>query len=79
MGTWHKRQILKGELGELSKIQEEIEEAFDAEEQGQKIMLLIELADIVGAAGLVAEKHGMTLDDLVAFAKLRSEVMRNDK
>ncbi len=77
MGAWHKRKIVKGNLGEISKIQEEVEEALDAEEQGQKVMLLIELADIVGATGLVAEKYGMTLDDLVAFAKLRSEVMRN--
>lgn len=77
MSKWHKSKIVKGELGELSKVQEELEEALDAEEQGQTLMLLFELSDIIGACGLVAAKHGMSLDDLVKFSKLRSEVAKN--
>lgn len=74
MSRWHKKSIKKGVLGELSKIQEELDEACDAEEQGQLLMLFFELSDIIGACGLVAQKHGMSLDELVKFSKLRSEV-----
>lgn len=75
---FHKREIPRGVYGELSKIKEELEEAYDAEEQKQDLMLLIELADIVGAAAGVSEKYGMSLDQLVAFAKLRSQVAQEE-
>jgi hypothetical protein len=74
MSRWHKRPIPKGELGQLSKITEELHEARDAEEQGQDLMLMFELSDIIGACGLVAKRYGFTLDQLVRFSKLRSEV-----
>lgn len=74
MSQWHKREISKGVFGELSKIKEELEEAYDSEEQGQTLMLMFELSDIIGACGGVASKYGLTLDDLVKFSKLRSEV-----
>jgi phosphoribosyl-ATP pyrophosphohydrolase len=77
MSKWHKRVIIQGKLGELSKVEEELEEAFDAEERGQTLMLLFELSDIIGACGLVAAKYGLSLDDLVKFSKLRSEVAKN--
>lgn len=77
MSKWHVREIQKGQLGELSKVYEEYLEALDAQEQGQVLMLLFELSDIIGACGLVAAKHGMGLDDLVKFSKLRSEVAKN--
>jgi phosphoribosyl-ATP pyrophosphohydrolase len=76
MSKWHTAEIQKGELGKLSKIQEELDEARDAEAQGQTLMLLFELSDIIGACGLVAQRHGMSLDDLVKFSKLRSEVAK---
>lgn len=75
MSKWHVRDIKKGTYGDLSKIQEELDEAVDAEEQGQKLMLFFELSDIIGAVGGVANKHGITLDDLVKFSKLRTEVL----
>ncbi len=78
MSDWHIRKIPKGTYGELSKIKEELEEAYDSEERGQVLMLLFELSDIVGAAGGVAAKHGMSLDDLVTFSKLRSEIAIKD-
>lgn len=71
---FHQKEISKGVLGELSKIREELEEAEDAEEQGQDLMLLVELSDLVGAVGLVSEKYGISLDQLVTFAKLRRKV-----
>lgn len=74
MSKFHKREIKKGIYGELSKIEEELQEAYDAQEQGQDLMLLIELSDMIGAIEGVAKKHGMTLDQLKTFAKLRSQV-----
>lgn len=71
---FHKREIQKGTYGELSKIQEELEEAFDAEEQGQDLMLLIELSDMIGAIEGVAKKYGFDLERLQKFAELRSQV-----
>lgn len=42
---FHNRQIIKGEYGKLSKIEEELDEARDAAEQGIDLMVLIELSD----------------------------------
>ncbi len=78
MSDWHIRKIPKGTYGELSKIKEELEEAYDSEERGQILMLMFELSDIIGAAGGVAAKYGMKLDDLVTFSKLRSEIAIKD-
>jgi hypothetical protein len=46
---YHKKDIKKGVLGEFSKIQEEVEELEDAIAQGNKVLALCELCDIVGA------------------------------
>ena len=81
MSKWHKKEISKGVLGELSKIREELEEAEDALEQDQILMLLFELSDICGAAGLVAEKltnGAFNIDELVKFSKLRTKVAKNE-
>lgn len=74
MSKFHKRKIKKGVYGELSKIEEELQEAYDAEEQGQDLMLLIELSDMVGAIEGVAKKYGITMKQLRDFSKLRSKV-----
>jgi hypothetical protein len=78
MSKFHTYDIGKGVYGELSKIKEELEEAFDAERQGQELMLLIELSDIVGAVEGVAKKYGFTIEQLLTFARLRSEVAINE-
>jgi hypothetical protein len=65
--SYHLKKIPKGELGKLSKIQEELLEAIDAEEQGVDIMILIELSDVIGAieAYLLRKYAGYVgLDDL---------------
>lgn len=71
---YHLTEIPKGTIGEISKIKEEILEAEDAKEQGIEIMVLLELADAVGAIELYLEKHHPTvkLQDL----KLMSDVTR---
>jgi hypothetical protein len=71
---FHRRDISKGTYGELSKIKEELEEAFDAQEQGQTLMLLIELSDIIGAVEGVSKKYGFSIEQLLDFARLRSSV-----
>lgn len=71
---FHTRKIEKGVYGELSKIKEELEEAYDAEKQGQDLMLLIELADMIGAIEGVAKKYHLTVEQLLEFARLRSKV-----
>ncbi len=46
---YHIKKIKKGTLGEISKIREELEELEDAMIQQNKILMLCELSDIVGA------------------------------
>lgn len=64
---YHLAKITKGALGELSKIQEELDELKDAETQGIKIMQLVEASDLLGALEKWLEvKHpGTTLKDLI--------------
>lgn len=68
---YHKTSISKGVLGELSKIREELEEAFDAEEQNNKVMVLVELSDIIGAISLYIEKNhnNIKINDLVIMSE----------
>ncbi len=77
---YHVKKIAPGQFGELSKIQEEIEEAFDAEEQGNKLMVLVELADIIGAIdGYLALKfkNTLTVQDLVKMAEATRRAFEN--
>lgn len=60
-------EIPKGEFGEISKIEEELCELVDADSQGNKIMVLCELSDLLGAVEGYLEKHhpSMSLSDLL--------------
>ncbi len=66
---YHLTEIKKGELGELSKIQEELDEVKDAAAQGVKVMELVELSDMIGAVVRYLERHHpmTTLHDLIAM------------
>lgn len=69
---YHKREIRKGVYGEISKIQEELQETEDAESQKNPVMVLVELSDILGAIdGYLKKKFKgvVTLDDLVTMAR----------
>lgn len=74
MSGFHRKEIKKGVYGELSKIEEELQEAYDAEEQGQDLMILIELSDMIGAIEGVSKKYGMNIEQLLKFSRLRSKV-----
>ena len=69
---YHLTPIPKGQVGELSKILEELHEAMDAEAQGSKIMLLVELSDLYGALQLYLSKYfpNMTMQDLKAMSEI---------
>lgn len=61
--SWHQTEISKGVFGELSKVAEELAELADTIEQGQPVMTLIELSDIVGAVDGVLARHGSSVED----------------
>jgi len=65
---YHKRKIQKGVLGETSKIREEYEEFLDAIEQGNPVMKLVELCDLIGAIEAYVEmRHNITLNELIVM------------
>jgi NTP pyrophosphatase (non-canonical NTP hydrolase) len=66
----HAVRIKKGKLGEISKIQEELDELKDAEKQGVKILIYSELADLFGSIRAYALKHNLKMSDLHDMAKL---------
>jgi hypothetical protein len=69
---YHDKRINKGLVGETSKIQEELEELLDMESQRpkNKLGMLIELSDMVGAIKAFLARHHPTLSlaDLEAMA-----------
>lgn len=78
---YHLVAIQKGELGELSKIQEELDELKDAMAQGSRIMAAVELADLVGAIDAFLTRHlpGITLDDLRTFSAITQRAFQNGR
>lgn len=76
---YHVTVIKKGELGEISKIKEEVDELVDAELQGCKVMVLVELADLLGAvdAYLEKKKYGITLEDLHVMSRITKRAFVN--
>jgi len=66
---YHKNEIHRGKVGQISKIIEEFEELVDAREQGDKIMQICELSDLVGAIEEFAlVEFNLTLVDLIRFS-----------
>lgn len=62
---YHKRAIVvNGVYGEVSKIEEELDELKEAFEQDNKILALCELSDLYGAMEAVAEKLGVNMEDI---------------
>lgn len=62
---YHLSKIEKGVLGEYSKIKEEFEELTDAVKQDNKILIMVELSDMVGAIESYCKKWNLTLSDLI--------------
>lgn len=76
--SWHNRKIKKGTYGELSKVEEELDEAREALEQGNKLMFLIELSDVIGAVEGIIEQHGLSLNDLIKFSNKVKESKKSE-
>lgn len=76
---YHMHPIERGELGELSKIQEELDEVKDAAWQGVRVMELVELSDMIGATRRYLERHhpGTTLDDLIRMSDVTRRAFEN--
>jgi phosphoribosyl-ATP pyrophosphohydrolase len=69
---YHVRKIKKGVIGTVSKIREEANELRDADEQGVKILILCEVADLVGAIEHYLEQNfpDFTIQDAQVMARL---------
>lgn len=78
---YHLTPIIKGQLGEPSKIREELQELEDAFAQKDRILMLVELADMYGAMELFLEKHlpGMTMEDLKKFSHTTRRAFENGR
>ena len=76
---YHLTAIPKGELGEPSKIREELLELEDAWRQQSKVLALVELADLVGAIEHLLARHfpGLTLADLTQFSAITRRAFEN--
>lgn len=65
---YHSKNIQKGEFGHASKIREEYEEFFDAYNQNNPVMELVELSDLIGAIEAYALNHyDIELRDLIVM------------
>lgn len=61
---YHKSEIKRGVFGEVSKIQEELDELKDAITQDCKILAACELADLYGAIRAYAKTLNLDMNDL---------------
>jgi hypothetical protein len=72
--AYHTRKIKKGVIGEFSKIKEEFEELEDANIQGDKVLEVCELTDLLGAIELYSKnKYNLTINDLKVFSDKTQE------
>ena len=75
--SYHLKKIKKGELGKISKVQEEVQEYIDAKKQKCKIMQELELADIYGALEALAESHGLKMKDLKRMSHITKRAFKS--
>lgn len=73
--SFHKRPIVpEGVLGEFSKIEEEVDEMREALEQKNRVLVLIEMLDLLGAVDLYAQKqYNLTLREMVEYVEPYSQ------
>jgi hypothetical protein len=64
------KKIKKGQLGHFSKIQEEFDELSDAYDQGNPVLELVELSDLIGAIEAYTLNHyDIELCDLIKMTR----------
>ena len=77
---YHKVNIEKGVLGEMSKITEEIDELEDAVAQDANVLIICELCDLIGAIEAYTEKRfNLTLEDLIRMKNMTKESFNEGK
>lgn len=78
---YHISEIKKGVLGRASKIQEELDELKDAEEQCCKIMVLVELSDLYGAIKhyLKGNFPDIQMEDLEKMSSITERAFKNGR
>lgn len=76
---YHLSQISKGVLGSISKIEEELNELKDAEKQGSKVMMMVELSDMYGAIEEYCLLQGLTMEDLKIFSDITKRAFKNGR
>jgi hypothetical protein len=69
---YHIKKIKRGEVGEISKIKEELDEVYDASEQKSSLMILLELSDLIGAINEYLIKHhpSININDLIKMSEI---------
>ncbi len=76
---YHTKEIEKGVLGEFSKIREEYEELEDAILQGDSILTLCELSDMIGAIEEYLRRWNMDLHTLKSFSDKTKSAFKENK
>lgn len=77
---YHRKDIQKGVIGEFSKIKEEFEELDDAVFQGDKVLQICELTDLIGAIEEFSlTKFNITLEELWRFSNKTKESFKEGK
>lgn len=76
---YHKSKIIKGTLGEFSKIEEEFLEFKDAWEQNIPILQLVELSDMIGAIEFYIKKYNLTIQDLIDMNELTKSAFQDGR
>lgn len=76
---YHNKTIIKGVLGQTSKIREELDELMDAEEQGVFILQAVELSDLYGAIEAYAETLRLSMEDLRMMSNLTKRAFESGR
>lgn len=78
MAGYHLREIKRGVFGEASKITEEHDEFIESLEQGNPVMALVELCDLIGAIEAYASRHHkISLESLLAMKNATQRAFTN--
>ena len=77
---YHISPINKGEIGEISKIEEELAELKDARMQDNKILVLCELSDLYGSIECYIERYfpNITMEDLKKMSDATKRAFENN-
>ena len=77
---YHKKVIAKGVLGEFSKIREEMDELEDAYMQGDIVLQICEMTDLIGAIESYIKNYNLSIEDLKKFSdKTKSAFIENKR